>query len=424
MEQQEQRLRLLMMQDELGKQLLIVPANMELQSQLLYEATSRELRAISPGALQRYFRQPGMRRTEGQAKLFERIPAVVDGSIQEGQALLLEATTGMLFDAELVETRLKEIPRAPLGRRLAPLKSSDAALDVQVKSAVSTHTQRRIGERIEETLAIPALSPTAEKLLLMRSNPDAGIGELVPLVSSDPSLSAQVVAWANSPMFAAPGRAKSIEDAVVRILGYDLVLNLSISMLLSSELNFELKGPRGAVPFWKRALATARLAELLARQIPVTRRPAMGLVYLTGLLHNYGTLVLAHLFPPQHAKLCRAIELNPHLESWRLERSLLGIDSAQLAAWLFKHWSLPPALVASIEWQHQPNNAPSEASMALLLNLCGRLLREQGLSDGPVTEFPEGVTDQLGLRYQQIEEAMGQFETMREEIDETVAQLA
>jgi len=423
MEQQGQSLRLLLMQDELGKFLLIVPADLELKTELLEEATDRQLRAISPAALQRYFRQPGMRRLAGQAKLFDTLPALADTGVSADHPLLLEATTGMLIDGDLAATCLSQIPRAPLGRSIAPLKQSAEGLQAQVESALFQHTQRRIGERIEETLALPMLSPTVEKLLRLRSNPDGGIRELVPLVSSDPSLSSQVVAWANSPMFAAPGRAKSIDDTVVRILGYDLVLNLSISMLLSSELNFEVKGPRGAVPFWTRALSTARLCELLARQIPVTRRPSMGLVYLTGLLHNFGTLILAHLFPSQHAKLCRAVELNPHIEAWRLERSLLSIDSAQLAAWLFRHWGLPPALVEAVEWQNQPQKLAQGSSMALLLSLCSRLLREQGLSDGPVEELPEGVFDKLGLRFQQIDEAIQQFEELRDDIEATVAQL-
>lgn len=424
MDQQGQALRLIMMHDELGKYLLVVPANMELKADLVYEATDRELKAISPAALQRYFRQPAMRRPAGQAKLFDTLPAIADESVVAQEAMLLEATTGMLIDMDLAESRLREMPRAHLGRTIAPLKNSAEPLADQVESALMKHTQRRIGERIEETLSIPTLSPTTQKLLKLRSDSDAGVDQLVPIVSSDPSLSAQVVAWANSPMFAAPGRAKSIDDAVVRILGYDLVLNLSISLLLGNELKFEAKGPRGAVPFWMRALATARLSELVARQIPVTRRPSMGLVYLSGLLHNFGTLILAHLFPPQYAKLCRAIELNPHIEQWRLERSLLGIDSAQLAGWLFRHWALPEQLIDAVQWQYQPELAPEKSPLAMLINLCSRLLRELGLSDGPVEALPAEMTDLLGLRYHQIEDAVSKFEGLREELEETVAQLA
>lgn len=61
--------------------------------------------------------------------------------------------------------------------------------------------------------------------------------------------------------------------------------------------------------------------------------------------------------------------------------------------------------------------------MAMLLSLCNRLLREQGCSDGSVEALPEGITEKLGLRYQQIEEAVQLFEGLREEIEETVSQL-
>lgn len=423
MEQAGQALRLLMMHDEQGKYLLVVPADLELVSDLLETATGRQLKAISPAALQRYFRQPGMRRASGQSKLFNSLPAIADQSVIGDDALLIEAATGMLIDMDLTQDHLQHMPRARLGKSLASLSESTETLHQQVESALYEHTHKRIGERIDETLAIPTLSPTTQKLLNLRSDPHAGVEQLVPIVSSDPSLSAQVVAWANSPMFAAPGRAKSIDDAVVRILGYDLVLNLSISMLLGNELKFDVKGPRGAVPFWMRALATARLMELLARQIPVTRRPVMGLVYLSGLLHNFGTLILAHLFAPQYATLCRMIELNPHIEHWRLERSLLGIDSGQLAAWLFRHWSLPDELIDAVHWQYQPELSPHKSPLAMLISLCSRLLREQGLSDGPVEALPEGMNDILGLRYPQIEEALSQFETVRQDIEETVAQL-
>lgn len=423
MDQQGQALRLLMMYDELGKYLLVVPAELVLKSDLIEAATGRQLKSVAPAALQRYFRQSGMRRAEGQAKLFDSLPLIADTRVVSDGAMLVEASTGMLFDPDLTETRLLEMPRAELGTLLSSVESTEDSLEEQVKSALSVHTQKRIGDRIEETLSIPTLSPTARKLLELRSDQDAGIDQLVPIVSTDPSLSAQVLAWANSPMFAAPGRAKSVDDAVVRILGYDLVLNLSISLLLGKELNFETRSPRGAVPYWMRSLATARLAELLARQIPVTRRPSIGLVYLCGLLHNFGTLILAHLFPPHYAKLCRSIELNPHIEQWRLERNILGIDGAQLAAWLFNHWRLPESLVEAIEWQHQPDRSSQKSPLAMLICLCNRLLREQGLSDGPVEPLPESITDLLGLHYHQIDAVVQEFETMRQDIEATVAQL-
>lgn len=416
--------RLLMMQDGAGKVLLIVPANLQLRLSRILQVTGRKLQAISPAALQRFFRQPGMRRPEGHKRLFSSLPLFVDSRVTKIEANLQEASSGLLLDDEAVNAALPEAKTASLGDELPPLPGSGGReRDVnEISRAIETLTSRRISERIDETLSLPTLSPTAERMLRLRSDLNAGVDDLLPIVASDPSLSAQVMAWANSPMFAAPGGAHSLEDAVVRILGYDLVVNLGLSLVVGKELKLPVKGPRGAVPYWQRALATAKVAEQLARLMPVTRRPPIGVVYLTGLLHNFGTLLLGHLFPPQYQQLCDAIALNPHIESWRLERALLGIESAQLAAWLFEHWSLPAELIDAIRWQHQPDYAEHPV-LASLLFFCSRLLREEGLSDGPLQPLPATIHQTLGLQYHQVDQVLEHFEQLRTDVQDTVAQL-
>ena len=48
---------------------------------------------------------------------------------------------------------------------------------------------------------------------------------------------AQVVSWAASPYYAAPGKIKSVHDAIVRVLGFDLVLNLALGLALGRSLS-------------------------------------------------------------------------------------------------------------------------------------------------------------------------------------------
>ena len=42
--------------------------------------------------------------------------------------------------------------------------------------------------------------------------------DLADVVETDPSLAAQVVSWAASPYYAAPGKIRSVEDAIGRVL--------------------------------------------------------------------------------------------------------------------------------------------------------------------------------------------------------------
>lgn len=418
-----QSLRLLMMHDAQGKYLIVVSPQLEIQADLLAKATGRKLQPVLPQALQRFFRQPGMRRLAGQRKLFESLPLIVDSHVTDMDLALLETSTGMLIDEELAQQSLSNARRANLGKELSFQLCARESDSEEIADVIYKFTARRLGERLEETLGLPAFSPTAQKLLRLRGDPDAGVDQLLPLISNDPSYAAQAMAWANSPMFAAPGHASSLEDAVVRILGFDLTVNMGLSLIIGKELNLPIKGPKGAVPYWQRALATALLAERLGRKIPVTKRPAMGLIYLSGLLHNFGTLLLGHLFSPQYDQVCSAISLNPHIESWKIERSVMGLDSAQIAAWLFKYWSLPDSIVDAIRWQNQPEQSPDRGTLAMLLRLCGRLLREQGMSDGPVMPLPSEMLDVLGLQFHHIEKVMEDFDLLKEQVQVTVAQL-
>ena len=50
-------------------------------------------------------------------------------------------------------------------------------------------------------------------------------------METDPALAAQVVVGRPRPT-AAPGKIRSVEDAIVRVLGFDLVINLALGLAL------------------------------------------------------------------------------------------------------------------------------------------------------------------------------------------------
>ena len=85
-----------------------------------------------------------------------------------------------------------------------------------ITRAVEKFTALRIRQRLEDTLGLPSLSPTMQKILMLRCDPEAGVDSLVPVVRLDPSLSAQVMSWASSSYYAAPGKVHSLEDAIIR----------------------------------------------------------------------------------------------------------------------------------------------------------------------------------------------------------------
>ena len=267
----------------------------------------------------------------------------------------------------------------------------------QLFSAIQRFTGLRIRKRLEDTLELPPLPESAQRIIHLRVNPNAMMGDLVDIVESDPSLAAQVVSWASSSFYAAAGQVRSVHDAVSRILGFDLVMNLAMGLSLGRTLNPPTDEPRGFVGYWQQAIWQAQAAGVLASMMPRDRRPAFGLAYLGGLLHNFGYLVLAQVFPPHFRLACRHWEVNSHLDTSLVEHHLLGVTREQLAAELMANWGMPEEVIVALRHQkHLDYRGPHE-TYSQLLWLGRQLLNERGLGIGPREVIPDQLYTQLGL---------------------------
>ncbi|MCK7553008.1 aminoacyl-tRNA deacylase and HDOD domain-containing protein [Marinobacter goseongensis] len=274
----------------------------------------------------------------------------------------------------------------------------------QLHSAIKKFTGLRIQQRLEDTLELPPLPETAQRIIHLRVNPNAVMGDLVDIVESDPSLAAQVVSWASSSFYAAAGQVKSVHDAVSRVLGFDLVMNLAMGLALGRALKQPQDHPEGYVDYWQQAIWQAQSAGILASMMPRTERPAFGLAYLAGLLHNFGYLVLAQVFPPHFTLVCRSLEVNPGMDSSVTEHYLLGITREQIAAELMQNWGMPDEVTLAIRYQKNPGYDGPHSVYGKLLWLGRQLLATRGVAIGAGEEVSPAFYASLGLDKTRVEE--------------------
>ncbi len=401
-----QQVRLVLLHDRQGKVLALLPTSRMLDLTSVAKLYGRELQAARVDDARRFFTQPGLQTEAGQAKLLS-LPLLLDSSLGEVPLRCNELHSGLCFTLSSVPTH-DQVICGQVSCDPATSVVGSAGLDdaTVITRAVERFTSLRVQQRLEDTLGLPGLSQTMRKIVMLRSDPEAGVDELVPVVKLDPSLSAQVMGWASSPYYAAPGRVRSIEDAVIRVLGFDLVINLALGVAMGQVLRLPEDTPRGTVPYWEQAVYTATLSEKLARSIPLERRPRPGLAYLAGLLHNFGYLVLGHLFPPHFSRLSRHIEANPQLEQSLIEQEVLHVTREQVGGWLLESWKLPAEVSVAVRYQHEPGFEGEHAEYARLLYLASRLLRQHGMSAGPAGLLPDEVVQELGLQQADLEQAM------------------
>jgi HD-like signal output (HDOD) protein len=288
----------------------------------------------------------------------------------------------------------------------------------QLHSAIRRFTSLRIQQRLEDTLELPPLPETAQRIIHLRVNPNAVMGDLVDVVESDPSLAAQVVSWASSSFYAAAGQVRSVHDAVSRILGFDLVMNLAMGLSLGRALKQPQDHPEGYVDYWQQAIWQAQAAGILASMMPRGERPIFGLAYLGGLLHNFGYLVLAQVFPPHFKLVCRSLEANPHLDSSMIEHFLLGVTREQIAAELMQNWGMPDEVCLAIRNQKNPGYDGPHSVYSKLLWLGRQLLTKRDVALGAGEEVSDAFYESLGLNRDKVE---AQFDELVENKDSIMA---
>ncbi len=369
--------------DTKGRAQVLIPENTMLDLDAMYQQFDRNFLAVPNTEIrplimaQQLSAIPAIPNWQG-------MPTLVEASLLNKSRLLLESgSKGDML--ELDQDGFSSIIKsASIGHFVieVPELSADPAKDEkQILSSVDKFTELRIRQRLDETLELPPLPESAQRIIKLRADPNADINDLTNIVEIDPSLAAQVVSWAASPYYSAPGKIKSVHDAIVRVLGFDMVLNLALGLALGKTLVSDNLNKRQIADYWRNAVYTAAAVEGLVTGIMRESRPSFGMAYLSGLLNNLGTLILAEVFPPYLNSMFRLSEANPHVAQATVEQHIIGVTGNQIASWLLDNWNMPAEVVVALRQQNNIDFSEDHQVYAKLIYLAKRMLANQGFGN-------------------------------------------
>lgn len=383
--------RAALLKDARGYLLAVFPASHALQPDQLNGALGRELAPASAEEAAQVFAdaEPGSAPVLGAAYAVE---TCIDQSVDALRMVVFDSGAARARIEVTAPTFARLQAAARRGLRFAVERDSGAAVD----NPLARLPCLNIKTRLTHAARLPAVPEVAQRLLRLRNDPKAGVRDLANVVRVEPSMAAQILRYANSPLFGHRGRIQSIDHAVV-VLGYEAALNVATGIALGAALRLPASGRLGLANLWRHAIHSAACCELLARELPSALRVKPGIAYLTGLLQNIGYVLLAHAFNKELFWLHKALTFHPQLPVLDVERHVLGLTHMEIGAELLRHWRLPEEIVAGVQHHHEVQGAVAHAPYAALVLLANRALARNGIGEETDDTLPSQVIQALGL---------------------------
>jgi len=230
--------------------------------------------------------------------------------------------------------------------------------------------------QIQKIDYLPPMPLVAQEILIACNDNTSDMDDIVKIIKKDPALSAKIIGMANSAFFGFGRNIATLELAIINVLGLDLVKGFSLSLAMSSVFdskkcaNFDIKR------YWCSAFLTAELATGFTNHIDSKQTLDPNQLYLYGLLHNIGILILADRFPNIMSELFATAMEDKEKRLIEYEKETIDFNHHEAGAWLGHKWKLPYEIIDIIEHHHDLDYQERNSNFVQIIGLCSRISRQ------------------------------------------------
>lgn len=244
---------------------------------------------------------------------------------------------------------------------------------------------------------------------------DVHIARLAEAIEKDPGLMGRIVGVANSAFFGCSDRIYTVSDAILKVLGLNMVKSLAYSIVLSGPLKTHQCRGFYLDEYWYGAVTTATLARALAHRLPDGDGELGQHAYLSGLLHNFGIVLLAYLFPKEYSQVLAQVSPWEEAPFVRREQAVLGLDHCEAGAMLAYKWHLPQGAIRVLQHYLDPDYRGEHWRLSALVGLCAHLVGLEARGEERPAPSPQRL-EALGLEVETVLDAVDEVGRQREEL--------
>lgn len=272
---------------------------------------------------------------------------------------------------------------------------------------------------------LPAMPVIAQRLLALNLDTEEGERALLVLIEQDPQIAAKILGLANSAMTGASRQITTVRGAAI-LLGSKRVQSVATGIAIISLMTKTPAGEFNVQDFWLHGVRIAFAAQGIARFMPAEMRPQDDQIFLAGMLHDIGYLVLAYLDPKLSDKLHNRLAAEPERPAMEVEREVLDICHDELGAELARHWNLPEGIITVLRYHHSSEATEAAVGQPLvrMINLAQKLLPSFGVTEYVTSGISTEEWDALGISPSKAEEVKEQVTGRAEQAIQLVSSFA
>ena len=391
--------------------------NSEIDLDAVHQLTSRRMQILTERQASRLFDDCDTGFVPPLGAAYD-LPMLVDVQVTElPEALLSSGCNSRLLLLEGRSLRLA----------LAGARQGKLATTLAASISVQQFNLDDIAARLQKLYRLPPMPALALRVLELTADPQATAKQLADVVELDPSMTAQLLRYARSALFSYRGQIDSVKDAVTRVLGFERVAHMAMGIAAIKAFDVPREGPLGVDQFWRHSLYCAFLSASLARRCGAQS----GMAYMCGLLHNFGLLLIGHLFPTEYAHLRELREAEPEASMQSLEeqvfggggQSMMAVGHGTIGGVLHRLWNLPgPVIKSAAMHQRGEYNGEHQTYVGAVM-LANAILKDMGIGDEFTPDDKGSLAAALGLNQGDIDFARSEVAEVADDLDAMAAVL-
>ena len=221
-----------------------------------------------------------------------------------------------------------------------------ASITVPINEVKLEKLDMLISQIVEEIDRLPQFPENIVAIQRLINDPKSEINDIARKISTDPSLTADLLKTVNSAQFMLPNKVDNIVDAV-KMLGLrgvkNMLFNYGTEKILDLPAHPEL---------WEHAHRVAFYSFTLARQI-TRSKDIIDDAYVGGVLHDIGKIVFSAVHPDLLDRI-KHFSTERDIAPGLFEDLSAGYNHAEIGAKIAEKWNFSDSLIESIRYHHEP----------------------------------------------------------------------